>query len=202
MFCSGSHPKTLCSALAQLISYHSYEEDTELILYFSWAETQVEAQVSACLTHISQQTQSTRLSCSSFQGRYLSSMNSPSVLNNSVGPATQMARNLGLRLVSSLTTHSCKFLFTTSGGHVRSLGLALEYCNSLLAGLYACVVCPLQVIQNAAAHLVFNLLIKFSHTKPYKYIYTVYIYTYHGLGEYSILIGCRACINSWYMDTC
>ena len=38
----------------------------------------------------------------------------------------------------------------------------LDYCNSLLAGLPACAVKPLQLIQNAAARLVFNLP-KFSY---------------------------------------
>ncbi|KAG7499322.1 hypothetical protein JOB18_034886 [Solea senegalensis] len=41
----------------------------------------------------------------------------------------------------------------------------LDYCNSLLAGLPACAIGPLQLIQNAAARLVFNLP-KFSHTTP------------------------------------
>ena len=39
----------------------------------------------------------------------------------------------------------------------------LDYCNSLLIGLPACAIRPLQLIQNAAARLVFNLP-KFSHT--------------------------------------
>src|SRR4029434_7036620 len=33
---------------------------------------------------------------------------------------------------------------------------SLDYCNALLTGLPACVVKPLQMIQNAAARLVFN----------------------------------------------
>ena len=41
----------------------------------------------------------------------------------------------------------------------------LDYCNSLLTSLPACVIQPLQLIQNAAAHLVFNLP-KFSHVTP------------------------------------
>ncbi|KAK5890680.1 hypothetical protein CesoFtcFv8_014174 [Champsocephalus esox] len=41
----------------------------------------------------------------------------------------------------------------------------LDYCNSLLAGLPACAIRPLQLTQNAVARLVFNLP-KFSHTTP------------------------------------
>ena len=41
----------------------------------------------------------------------------------------------------------------------------LDYCNSLLTGLPACALKPLQMIQNAAARLVFNQP-KFSHVTP------------------------------------
>ncbi|KAK5904069.1 hypothetical protein CgunFtcFv8_007791 [Champsocephalus gunnari] len=41
----------------------------------------------------------------------------------------------------------------------------LNYCNSLLAGLPACAIRPLQLIRNAAARLVFNLP-TCSHTTP------------------------------------
>ena len=47
----------------------------------------------------------------------------------------------------------------------------LEYCNSLLAGVPASVIKPLQRIQNVAEHLMFNLP-KFSHvTLLYRQIY-------------------------------
>ena len=49
---------------------------------------------------------------------------------------------------------------------VQSLIISrLNYCNSLLAGLPASAIKPLQRIQNAAARLVFNLP-KFSHVTP------------------------------------
>ncbi|KAK3519855.1 hypothetical protein QTP70_006694 [Hemibagrus guttatus] len=49
---------------------------------------------------------------------------------------------------------------------VQSLVISrLDYCNSLLAGLPLNAIRPLQMIQNAAARLVFNLP-KFSHTTP------------------------------------
>ncbi|KAJ8411957.1 hypothetical protein AAFF_G00142240 [Aldrovandia affinis] len=41
----------------------------------------------------------------------------------------------------------------------------LDYCNSLLAGLLACAIKPLQLVQNAAARLVFNQP-KLTHVTP------------------------------------
>ena len=58
-----------------------------------------------------------------------------------------------------LTTYSTQLLIQAM------LISRLDYCNSLLASLPAYTIQPLQFIQNAAAHLVFNLP-KFSHITP------------------------------------
>ncbi|XP_029580532.1 uncharacterized protein LOC115169183 [Salmo trutta] len=78
----------------------------------------------------------------------------------------------------SLVTRSCRFMLynirrvqpclTQEAAQVLIQALVLsrlDYCNSLLAGLPACAIKPLQLIQNAAARLVFNLP-KFSHVTP------------------------------------
>ena len=63
------------------------------------------------------------------------------------------------RIRSFLTREAAQLL-------VQSLVISrLDYCNSLLAGLPASAIKPLQRIQNAAARLVFNLP-KFSHVTP------------------------------------
>ena len=106
--------------------------------------------------------------------------------DNSVLTPTETARNLGVTLDSQLsltanitaTTRSCRFmlynirrirpLLTQKAVQVLVQALVisrLDYCNSLLAGLPARAIRPLQLIQNAAARLVFNQP-KFSHTTP------------------------------------
>ena len=75
-------------------------------------------------------------------------------------------------------THSCRFMLynirrvrpylTQEAAQILNQALVLSrlaYCNSLLAGLAACAIKPLQLIQNAAARLVFNFP-KFSHVTP------------------------------------
>ncbi|KAI5616229.1 hypothetical protein C0J50_24228, partial [Silurus asotus] len=100
------------------------------------------------------------------------------------------ARNLGVTMDNKLSffSHdanvalSCRFLLynirkifrifrpflsiQAAQVHVQSLVISrLDYCNSLLAGLPLNAIRPLQIIQNAAARLVFNQP-KFSHTTP------------------------------------
>ncbi|XP_071374645.1 uncharacterized protein, partial [Centroberyx affinis] len=90
---------------------------------------------------------------------------------------TKSARNLGVMIDDQLTfkehvtsvTRSCRFALYNIrkirpylSEHaaqllVQALVISrLDYCNSLLAGLPACTFKPLQMIQNAAARLVFN----------------------------------------------
>ncbi len=88
------------------------------------------------------------------------------------------ARNLGVILDDQLTfkdhiaktSQSCRFAlhsirkirpFLTEHATqliVQALVIIsrLDYCNALLAGLPSCAIRPLPMIQNAAAHLVFN----------------------------------------------
>ncbi|KAK3545757.1 hypothetical protein QTP70_011417 [Hemibagrus guttatus] len=107
-------------------------------------------------------------------------------LSNSMISPTASARNLGVTMGNQLSfsshvtnvTRSCRFLLynirrirpflSTQATQVlvQSLVISrLDYCNSLLAGLPLNAIRPLQMIQNAAARLVFNLP-KFSHTTP------------------------------------
>ena len=61
------------------------------------------------------------------------------------------------RIRSFLTTYSTQLL-------IQAMVLSrLDYCNSLLAGLPASAIRPLQLIQNAAARLIFNAP-KYTHT--------------------------------------
>jgi hypothetical protein len=98
--------------------------------------------------------------------------------NSTVSPS-QSGKNLGVTLDNTLSfsanmkavARSCRFMLYNirkvqpSLTQVLIQGLVLyrlDYCNSLLAGLPACTIKPLQLIQDAAACLVFNLP-KFSH---------------------------------------
>ncbi|KAJ8347641.1 hypothetical protein SKAU_G00262300, partial [Synaphobranchus kaupii] len=107
-------------------------------------------------------------------------------LHNRPGFIRGSARNLGVVLDDQLdfkehiraTARSCRFLLynirrirpflTTYFTQLLVQTMVtsrLDYCNSLLASLPACAILPLQLVQNAAARLVFNLP-KFSHVTP------------------------------------
>ncbi|KAI4899454.1 hypothetical protein NFI96_009143 [Prochilodus magdalenae] len=105
---------------------------------------------------------------------------------NSLIAPTEDVRSLGVILDGQLSfsahianlTRSCRFLlynirrirpFLSQEAIqllVQSLVISrLDYCNSLRAGLPLRVIRPLQLVQNAAARLIFNLL-KFTHVTP------------------------------------
>ncbi|KAI4899640.1 hypothetical protein NFI96_008091 [Prochilodus magdalenae] len=107
-------------------------------------------------------------------------------LGNSLITPTEDARSLGVILDGQLSlsahianlTRSCRFLlynirriqpFLSQEATqllVQSLVISrLDYCNSLLAGLPLRAIRPLQLVQNTAAHLIFNLP-KFTHVTP------------------------------------
>ncbi len=94
-------------------------------------------------------------------------------LGTSTITSSKTARNLGVLIDDQLnfsdhiakTTRSCRFaLFNIKkirpflSEHASQLLVLsrLDYCNALLAGLPASSIKPLQLIQNAAARLIFN----------------------------------------------
>ncbi|KAK3568676.1 hypothetical protein QTP86_012870 [Hemibagrus guttatus] len=174
-------------------SYHCYADDTQLIFSFPPSDTTASARISACLPDISSWMTAQQLKLNPSKTELLIIPGDPSPaqdlaisLSNSMISPTASARNLGVTMDNQLSfsshvtnvTRSCRFLLynirrirpflSTQATQVlvQSLVISrLDYCNSLLAGLPLNAIRPLQMIQNAAARLVFNLP-KFSHTTP------------------------------------
>ncbi|KAK3552410.1 hypothetical protein QTP86_011646 [Hemibagrus guttatus] len=174
-------------------SYHCYADDTQLIFSFPPSDTTTSARISACLADISSWMTAHQLKLNPSKTELLIIPGDPSPaqdlaisLSNSMISPTASARNLGVTMDNQLSfsshvtnvTRSCRFLLynirrirpflSTQATQVlvQSLVISrLDYCNSLLAGLPLNAIRPLQMIQNAAARLVFNLP-KFSHTTP------------------------------------
>ncbi|XP_068569107.1 uncharacterized protein [Cebidichthys violaceus] len=105
-------------------------------------------------------------------------------IDDTVVTPTRTERNLGVTLDDQLSfsaniasvTRSCRFLLynirrillfltdETAQVLIQALIISrLDYCNSLLAGAPASAIRPLELVQKAAARLVFNRP-KFSHT--------------------------------------
>ncbi|KAK3557720.1 hypothetical protein QTP86_000323 [Hemibagrus guttatus] len=154
------------------------------------SDTTASARISACLVDISSWMTAHQLKLNPSKTELLIIPGDPSPaqdlaisLNNSMISPSATAHNLGVTMdnqisFSSHVTRSCRFLLynirrirpflSTQATQVlvQSLVISrLDYCNSLLAGLPLNAIRPLQMIQNAAARLVFNLP-KFSHTTP------------------------------------
>ncbi|KAK3555198.1 hypothetical protein QTP86_010480 [Hemibagrus guttatus] len=174
-------------------SYHCYADDTQLIFSLPPSDTMASARISACLVDISSWMTAHQLKLNPSKTELLAIPGDPTPaqdlalsLNNSMISPSATARNLGVTMDNQLSfsshvtnvTRSCRFLLynirrirpflSTQATQVlvQSLVISrLDYCNSLLAGLPLNTIRPLQMIQNAAARLVFNLP-KFSHTTP------------------------------------
>jgi hypothetical protein len=154
-------------------------------------ETQVTTHISASLADISTWISAHQLNLDKtellFMLRKACPLKDLSItVDNSTMSPSQSAKNLGVTMDNTLlsyanikaVTSSCRFMLynirrvrpylTQDVAQVLMQALVLsclDYCNSLLAGLLTCAIKPLQLIQNAAAHLVFNLP-KFSHVTP------------------------------------
>ncbi|KAL7875959.1 hypothetical protein AOLI_G00109220, partial [Acnodon oligacanthus] len=174
-------------------SYYCYADDTQLMLSFAPSDTQVSSRISACLSDISSwmAAHHLKLSPSKTELIFIPASTGPhhdlaiSFENSLIVPSVE-ARSLGVILDGQLSfsthitnlTRSCRYLlynihrirpFLTREAAqvlVQSLVISrLDYCNSLLAVLPMQTIKPLQLIQNAAARLVFSLP-KFSHVTP------------------------------------
>uniref|UniRef100_A0A673WK06 Reverse transcriptase domain-containing protein n=1 Tax=Salmo trutta TaxID=8032 RepID=A0A673WK06_SALTR len=173
------------------LSYHCYADDTQLIFSFPPSDNQVANRISACLANISvwMTNHHLKLNLGKTELLFLPGKDCPFhdlaiMVENSIVSSSQSAKSLGVNLDNTLSfsakmkvvTRSCRFMLynirrvqpclTHKAAQVLIHVISrLDYCNSLLAGLPACAIKPLQLIQNAAARLVFNLP-KFSHVTP------------------------------------
>uniref|UniRef100_A0A8C1LIJ4 Reverse transcriptase domain-containing protein n=1 Tax=Cyprinus carpio TaxID=7962 RepID=A0A8C1LIJ4_CYPCA len=162
-------------------SYYGNADDTQLYLSFHPDDPTVAARISACLTDISYWMKDHHLQLNLAKTELLVVPANPVFHHNftiKLGTSTTTtARNLGVMIDDQLTfsdhiaktVRSCRFaLFNIKkirpflSEHaaqllVQALVLSrLDYCNALLAGLPASSIKPLQLIQNAAARLIFN----------------------------------------------
>ncbi|KAI2656683.1 hypothetical protein H4Q32_020662 [Labeo rohita] len=165
-------------------SYHCYADDTQFYLSFQPDDPTVAARISGCLADISEWMKEHHLQLNLAKTELLIFPATPTLQHDftiNLGTLTitpsSSARNLGVIFDDQLTfkdhiaktARSCRFAlhnirkirpFLTEQATqllVQALVISrLDYCNALLAGLPSCTIKPLQMIQNAAARLVFN----------------------------------------------
>ncbi len=165
-------------------SYHFYTDDTQLYLSFRPDDPTVAARISGCLADISAWMKEHHLQLNLAKSELLVFPATPTLQHNftiQLGSSTitpsASVRNLGVIFDDQLTfkehiaktARSCRFAlhnirkirpFLTEHAAqllVQALVISrLDYCNALLAGLPSNTIKPLQMIQNAAAWLVFN----------------------------------------------
>ncbi len=165
-------------------SYHFYADDTQLYLSFRPDDPTVTARISGCLADISAWMKENHLQLNLAKTELLVFPATPTLqhdftiqLGSSTITPSASVRNLGVIFDDQLTfkehiaktARSCRFAlhnirkirpFLTEHAAqllVQALVISrLDYCNALLAGLPSNTIKPLQMIQNAAARLVFN----------------------------------------------
>ncbi len=165
-------------------SYHFYADDTQLYLSFRPDDPTVAARISGCLADISAWMKEHHLQLNLAKTELLVFPATPTLqhdftiqLGSSTITLSISVRNLGVIFDDQLTfkehvaktARSCRFAlhnirkirpFLTEHASqllVQALVISrLDYCNALLAGLPSNTIKPLQMIQNAAARLVFN----------------------------------------------
>ncbi len=165
-------------------SYHCYADDTQLYLSFHPDDLMIAARISACLADISCWMKDHQLQLNLAKTELFVVSANPSFHHNftfqlgssNITPS-KTARNLRVVIDDKLnftdhitkTARSCRFALYNIKNirpflsehatqlHVQALVLSrLDYCNALLAGLPASSIKSLQLIQNAAARLIFN----------------------------------------------
>ncbi len=165
-------------------SYHCYADDTQLYLSFHPDDLTITARISACLADIFSWMKDHHLQLNLAKTELLVVSANPSfhhnfpfqLISSTITPS-KTARNLGVVIDDKLNlsdhiaknARSCKFAlynikkirpFLSEHATqllVQALVLSrLHYCNDLLADLPASSIKPLQLIQNAAARLIFN----------------------------------------------
>ncbi len=165
-------------------SYHFYADDTQLNLSFRPDDPTVAARISGCLADISAWMKEHHLQLNLAKTELLVFPATPTLqhdftiqLGSSTITPSASVRNLGVIFDGQLTfkehiaktARSCRFAlhnirkirpFLTEHAAqllVQALVISrLDYCNALLAGLPSNTIKPLQMVQNAAAQLVFN----------------------------------------------
>ncbi len=165
-------------------SYHFYADDTQLYFSFQPDDPTVAALISGCLADISAWMKEHHLQPNLTKTELLVFPATPTLqhdftiqLGSSTITPSASVRNLGVIFDDQLTfkehiaktARSCRFAlhnirnirpFLTEHAAqllVQALVISrLDYCNALLAGLPSNTIKPLQMIQNAAARLVFN----------------------------------------------
>ena len=165
-------------------SYHCYADDTQMYLSFQPDDTTVSARISACLADLSTWMKEHHLQLNLSKTELLVVPAKESICHNidlrmastTVAP-NKVAKNLGVVIDDRLSfsnhiasvARTCRFVLyniqkirpylTQHSAQllVQAMVISrLDYCNSLLAGLPACAIKPLQMVQNAAARLVFT----------------------------------------------